>query len=176
MPHNREVKARIASSESARELAESLHAKYAGTLHQTDTYFDVSRGRLKLREIDGARAELISYEREESSTRRDSRFELFTVQNPAKLKSLLEASCGIRGIVEKTRVLYLMDGTTRIHLDEVKHLGSFLEFEVPVSSDAEAAEQIEFLIKHFRIGHGDFLKNSYIDLLLERIGSAPKTL
>lgn len=173
MPRNLEVKAKIASSESARELAESLHAKYAGTLHQTDTYFGVTHGRLKLREIDGAHAELISYDREESSTRRDSRFELFTVQNPSKLKSLLEASCGIRGIVEKTRILYLMDETTRIHLDEVKNLGSFVEFEVPVSNDAEAAEQLDSLIKQFGIGSGDFLRNSYIDLLLERIGSAP---
>ncbi|HUL44143.1 MAG TPA: class IV adenylate cyclase [Bacteroidota bacterium] len=168
MPRNLEVKAKITTIESARVLAESIHANYAGTLHQTDTYFRVSNGRLKLREINGTHAELIRYEREESSSRRESRFDVCPIKNLDGIKSLLRVACGVRGVVEKTRILYLLDGSTRIHLDEVKDLGVFLEFEVPVAKEEEASEQLEFLIKHFGIQQSDFVKNSYIDMLPQR--------
>lgn len=167
MPRNLEVKAKISSIQDSTALAKLLHAKYTGVLHQTDTYFNVSRGRLKLREIDGAHAELIYYEREETSHQRMSQFEQLLVTDPSKIKFLLTSACGIKGIVEKERILFLYNESTRIHLDSVRGLGAFLEFEIPVSDATEAKIQMEMLVHHFHILPDHFVVKSYIDLLSE---------
>ena len=167
MPRNLEVKAKIASIQDCITLAEVLHAKHAGILRQTDTYFTVSRGRLKLREIHGIHSELIFYEREETSAHRMSHFEQFPVSDPDRLKILLTSACGIKGIVEKERTLFLYNETIRIHLDNVRNLGPFLEFEIPVSDFTDAEEQMEMLVRHFHIRSDDYVVTSYIDLIEE---------
>ncbi len=167
MPRNLEVKAKIASIQNAIEFAEVLHARHAGILRQTDTYFKVPRGRLKLREIHGDHSELIFYEREETSGHRMSQFEQFPVSDPDRLKFLLTSACGVRGIVEKERILFLCNETIRIHLDDVKNLGAFLEFEIPVSDFPDAEEQMEMLVRHFHIRPSDYVMTSYIDLIDE---------
>ena len=167
MPRNLEVKAKIASIPDCIALAEALHAKHAGILLQTDTYFNVTCGRLKLREIHGIHSELIFYEREETSARRMSKFEQFPVSDPDRLKFLLTSACGVRGIVEKERILFLYDETIRIHLDNVRNLGAFLEFEIPVSDFTDAEEQMEMLVRHFHIRRDDYVIKSYIDLIDE---------
>ena len=49
--------------------------------------------------------------------------------DPESLKSTLSLALGVRGVVRKTRYLYLV-GQTRIHLDDVEGLGHFMELEV----------------------------------------------
>ncbi|RLI38442.1 adenylate cyclase, partial [Candidatus Bathyarchaeota archaeon] len=59
-----EVKARARDLEAIRAKLAALGARELGTVHQTDYYFEVPRGRLKLREVEGSEeAELIYYER-----------------------------------------------------------------------------------------------------------------
>jgi adenylate cyclase class IV len=57
----------------------------------------------------------------------------------------------------------------RIHLDEVEGLGEFLEFEAPVeaSGEAGARELVERLRAAFRIGAGDLVAGSYVDLVAD---------
>jgi len=167
MPRNLEVKARITSIQDSTTLANVLPAKYAGVLHQTDTYFNVSRGRLKLREIEGARSELIYYVREEISHQRMSQFEQLSLTDPVKLKFLLTSACGVKGIVQKERILFLYNESVRIHLDNVRDLGAFLEFEIPVSDSTKAKNQMELLVHHFQIRPADYVVKSYIDLISE---------
>ncbi len=61
---NIELKARCADLGAAREAALVAGARVVGVLNQIDTYFVVPHGRLKLREINGERAELIQYDRD----------------------------------------------------------------------------------------------------------------
>ena len=45
------------------------------------------------------------------------------------LQKLLGLSLGVRGVVKKTRHLYMV-GQTRVHIDQVNNLGDFMELEV----------------------------------------------
>lgn len=130
---NLEFKARIKEAESLESIFTQHGATFSDVLNQRDTYFNVLRGRLKLREIDGKRSELIFYERDESSSSgMESIYDIYPVVDP-KLKDFLAEALGVKVVVEKKRRLLKLRNA-RIHLDEVKGLGSFLEFEV-VSAD-----------------------------------------
>jgi predicted adenylyl cyclase CyaB len=124
---NIELKAR--DPDPARSLQASLQvgASDEGWLHQTDTYFRVPHGRLKLREEETT-SHLISYERSDETVARESRYRLVPVSDPAGLKEALSDALGVLVVVEKSRRLLLWQGV-RIHLDEVRGLGSFIEIE-----------------------------------------------
>jgi predicted adenylyl cyclase CyaB len=113
----------------------------AARMRQVDTYFHVHHGRLKLREIDDREAQLIQYERADRAAAHPSDYFVAPVEEPALLKQALTRALGVRAVVEKTRELYLW-GRTRVHLDEVAGLGSFLELETVVGDQTvEEAEQ-----------------------------------
>ena len=59
--------------------------------------------------------------------------------DPSTLKATLTAALGVRGVVRKTRRLYLV-GQTRVHLDEVEGLGQFMELEVVLRPEQSNAE------------------------------------
>src|SRR5262249_20128818 len=136
--HNLELKARYADLRSAAERLQTFGARVAGFEQQTDTYFRVPQGRLKLREINGQSAGLIWYERPDHTAVKSSRYYLVPIVEPALLKEALTAALCIRGVVEKRREIWLYENV-RIHLDEVSGLGSFIEFEAVLSDSAEAA-------------------------------------
>ncbi len=80
---------------------------------------------------------------------------------------MLELACGIRGVVRKTRYLYLV-GQTRVHLDDVEGLGQFMELEVVLregQSDAEGQAIAEELMTRLGVERGDLLEGAYMDLL-----------
>lgn len=174
MPKNLEIKARILSVTRAIEIANSLKARLVGELYQTDTYFRSRYGRLKLREIENQHSELIFYDRNESSFHRVSEFHIFPVQDPAALSDVLNRSLGLQALVEKKRHVFLYD-STRIHIDEVIGLGSFIEFEVPIVGSLASATQIMgVLIKKFEIKESDHFPHSYADMALESVPPASK--
>jgi len=45
------------------------------------------------------------------------------------MQAALGMALGIKGVVRKQRMLYMI-GQTRVHLDQVEGLGSFMELEV----------------------------------------------
>jgi adenylate cyclase class IV len=135
--------------------------------HQIDTYFPVPHGRLKLREIVGVRAELIWYNRSNEARSRKSDYRLTPISHPQDLKISLNAALGVRGEVEKHRHVLLWHNV-RIHLDEVKLLGSFIEFEAVITGDETEAtghERLGHLCKILNITSADYLEGSYADLL-----------
>jgi predicted adenylyl cyclase CyaB len=174
MAANLEIKASLPDKDAAAAQARRMGAEHVGTLRQVDVYFKTASGRLKLRTIDGMRSELIFYERGEDADQRLSRFERYTADNPDLLRRMLETACGIRGVVEKERSLW-MYGDTRIHIDEVRDLGQFLEIEVPVpGSSGDPAEIMRILIEGFQLAPGAYIRSSYIDLLTgEGVGTRP---
>ncbi|MCG8465564.1 MAG: class IV adenylate cyclase, partial [Xanthomonadales bacterium] len=88
----------------------------------------------------------------------------------AGLKSTLEHAYGIKGVVEKVRHVYSV-GQTRVHLDEVKNLGHFMELEV-VLEDDQSLEQGEAiaqdLMQKLGIEPKDLIQGAYMDLLLKQ--------
>lgn len=166
MPQNLELKARVVSVERVRIAARSLGARSMGTWHQRDTYYAVRRGRLKLRESGPSQAELITYERPNTPGSRYSRYDVFPIQHPLKLRRMLGAALGVRTVVRKRRTVYLFQNC-RIHADRVHGLGSFLEFEVIVSRGrAQAQKLMEAMKRHFEVDRNAIVGRSYCDLLI----------
>ena len=166
MKQNVELKARLADLDQTRRVAERLATERLPDQHQIDTYFVCRQGRLKLREINGQRAELIGYERADQAEPKPCRYHLIPVADPAALKQLLAATLGIRLVVEKHREIYLHHNV-RIHLDRVSGLGTFLEFEAVLGPETDAAQgqqQVHFLRAAFGIEASDLLTGSYADL------------
>ncbi len=165
---NIELKARVPSLVQARDIAEAVATEYLGELRQVDTYFQVSRGRLKLRVIDGSEGQLIAYDRADSQEPRSSTYRLVPVPDPPELRAALSTTCGILCEVDKRREVFLHHNV-RIHLDEVQRLGQFLEFEAVLCEgiDAQAGErQVAELCTRFQIEATDIEPRSYSDLLL----------
>ena len=164
---NIELKARCPDLPATRAAAIAAGAVPTAVLNQIDTYFQVPHGRLKLREINGTRAELIQYNREDATAFRHSDYRVVPVPDPALLKSALEAALGLRGVVTKRRELLLYQNV-RIHLDEVKDLGTFLEFEAVLGPDADeptSRRHLAFLEQALHIRPEHKLAHSYADLL-----------
>jgi adenylate cyclase class IV len=177
MPRNVELKARATHPRRQRELAASLAEGPPEVLRQEDFFFPSPAGRLKLRVFSPARGELIQYQRENHPGPKPSEYSVVPTDAPLPLRELLERALGLRGIVRKTRTLFL-PGRTRIHLDEVDGLGSFIELEVvlsPGESAAEGAEEARRIAGKLEVKPGDGIDSAYIDLL-EAGGGAPGLL
>ncbi len=169
---NLEVKTRYPDLDAARHYALKLGAREAGTSHDVDTYFRVPEGRLKLRRAEGAvHGTLIFYRRPDMASSRISEYDLSRVNDVPSLLSLLDAAFGVLVTVSKNRQLFLY-GATRIHLDQVAGLGSFVELETVLhGKDAAEAEAEHELVKRaLRLEEQLAVSASYSDLLLD--GSA----
>lgn len=163
---NFEFKARLVNASQVRQTLKRLHARYAGTDHQVDTYFRVPAGRLKVREgrIENA---LIFYRRSDAARARASRIEMMPLPPRNSLRPILASALGVLAVVDKRREIYFV-GNVKIHLDEVRGLGKFIEVEA-ISRDGnlkkirgQAGEFRELL----RIRASDIVPVSYSDLVL----------
>jgi adenylate cyclase class 2 len=166
------LKARNHDPARSVEVCEELEAEDKGTLLQRDTYFEVPRGRLKLREEPNGVAHLIAYERPDTADHKESRYRLIEVGDPVELKNALAGALGVTVVVSKVRRLFIFEGV-RIHIDQVDELGDFIEFE-GVATDGgnpgSFAELLDSLRGSFGIGDGDLVPASYSDLLLRSAG------
>jgi adenylate cyclase class 2 len=136
MLRNIELKARCADLASAREAVRALGAREQGVLVQTDTYFHVPNGRLKLREIRGAGAELIWYARPDSAGFRASDYVITPIADAQTALAVLSSALGVRARVHNRRELWLLENV-RIHLDDVEELGTFVEYEAVIDQAAD---------------------------------------
>jgi adenylate cyclase class IV len=172
--NNIEIKAPLISVSAMAEIAQGLGAARQGVLRQTDTFFNVPIGYLKLREIEGRDAELIAYSRENGSGPRASDYVVASIADAMRVSEALTRCLGVRGRVLKARTLYLWKHT-RIHLDEVTGLGEFLELETVMDGiDREEAEAEAWsIIRALDLDPGTFLDVPYLELL-ETGGSVPR--
>lgn len=167
---NLEVKARLAHLEEARGIVRDLCGQPPRIELQTDTYFNTTQGRLKLREIacgDEAESVLIAYDRADQAETRTCKYHLVPVADPALLKTALTSTLGVCAVVRKRREISIHHNV-RIHLDEVNGLGTFLELEAVLSSaDDENVSQarLDELLGQLKITRDDFLAISYAELL-----------
>jgi len=169
MPRNVEVKARVTDFMTLRRRVESMSDSPVEVLEQRDTFFVVPRGRLKLRVLAPDACELISYERPDRAQAKLSEYSIVRSSDPEALLKVLSAALTIRGVVVKRRFLYRI-GCTRVHLDEVDGLGTYIELEVVLDegqSSEEGAAMAERLMRELGIEHADQVAGAYIDLLEE---------
>lgn len=168
---NVEIKAHCSDPGFIRQYLIEHNAVFKGLDEQTDTYFKVSNGRLKLRE-GNIENNLIYYERTNQAGPKDSSFHLVKVEDAKGLKEVLEKSIGIKVVVIKRREIYYI-GNVKFHIDEVPGLGSFVEIEAGnIQADLSKEEllaQCEHYLGEFRIANNDLVEVSYSDMLLANI-------
>ena len=95
-------------------------------------------GTTTLRLVDGGQAELIWYDRADEKGIRGSAYSRTPITDPTGLRAVLATAVGMRGEVRKVRELWLWHNV-RIHLDEVAHLGTFVEFEAVIDEGNDEA-------------------------------------
>lgn len=167
---NIEIKARYPDLDAAEAHARRIAGEHPhARLRQLDTYFTVPSGRLKLREIEGAaqKAELIFYQRPDQKGPKRCDYQLAPVADPTPLKRLLATAFGVRVVVDKERTVYLYKNV-RIHLDRVRGLGTFVEFEAVMEDDvpdASGRALLDSLLLEFGVAPDQLLEASYCDLL-----------
>jgi|SRR5687768_7021523 len=167
MPSNIEIKARAGDFKKIRRRAESLSDTPVEVIPQEDIFFNTEKGRLKLRVLALNLGQLIHYTRLDQEGPKRSEYHIYETPDPENLRRVLELAYGIRGIVKKTRYLYLV-GQTRVHLDDVEGLGQFMELEVVMGegqSDSEGQAIAEDLMSRLGVERGDLLEGAYMDLL-----------
>jgi predicted adenylyl cyclase CyaB len=164
---NVEIKAKVDHLGDLRMRVEDLSGSQGQTLIQEDTFFVIPGGRLKLRVCKGEDGQLIYYERGDQAEPALSSYIVSETNDPSALKSILSRVLDVRGVVRKVRELYWI-GNTRVHLDEVDGLGSFLELEVVLNPDQgieEGKATAIALMDRLDIKESDLVKTAYIDLL-----------
>ncbi|HKW43526.1 MAG TPA: class IV adenylate cyclase [Thermoplasmata archaeon] len=161
-----ELKARYEDLGKARALLSG--AVHVGTFRQVDKYFSLGERRLKLRSIEGAKeGQLVYYERPDVDRVKESRVLLADIPDTAVVGEILRRVLPVKAEVRKTREVYSFQGV-QVHLDTVKGLGKFLEFEKVLSSESErddAVMRLDSLRLYFQIADEDLMASSYSDLL-----------
>ena len=167
MPANIEIKARVSDPAALLTRARKLTGAEPEIILQTDTFFHVETGRLKIREFADGTGELISYHRPDAEGPKTSSYAIVRTTDAGALRDVLAAVLPVRGVVRKKRLL-LRAGRTRIHLDDVEGLGSFMELEVVLAEgeDRDGGErEAADLMKKLGIMPDDLVRGAYIDLL-----------
>jgi predicted adenylyl cyclase CyaB len=166
MARNVEIKARVGDLASVEALARAIATAPPLDLAQDDTFFACSSGRLKLRRFADGHGELIHYLRADDAGPKVSEYLVSPVSDPDALRETLSRAMGVVGRVRKRRRLYLVD-RTRIHLDDVEGLGTFVELEV-VLREGESAESgravAAGIMQRLGIADAQLVREAYVDL------------
>ena len=142
---NIELKARNPALEASLEACRALGAEDHGEIVQRDTYFEVARGGLKLREEHPGHPHLIQFERASEPQQRESRYRIIEVDDAGAVLAALTAALGVRVMVAKRRRLFLWRNV-RIHLDRVEGLGAFIELEAVAPADSDLTHERELVV------------------------------
>jgi predicted adenylyl cyclase CyaB len=175
MNMNTEIKARVRDWQRQQERARELSGQPGQTLRQTDAYFTVANGRLKMRITkEDESAVLVYYQRDDLTYPKVSRYTLLPMTKPdaLKLKEIMVTACGEVAEVIKTRILYMV-GCSRIHFDDVERLGQFIEIEfVQADSDARDSgiDKVQEIMHKLDVRQEDLVHCSYADLILTKGG------
>ncbi len=166
-----ELKARCKDPDRIRRFLRKRDADRKGTDHQTDTYFNIQDGRLKLRE-GKIENNLIYYERPDQAEPKPADIVLHSTEPETDLKTLLEKALGVDVVVRKIREIYFIDHV-KFHIDRVDGLGSFVEVEA-IDRDGSIGqeklrEQCEAYLNELNLSNDQLVSRSYSDLLRDKL-------
>jgi predicted adenylyl cyclase CyaB len=167
MTRNVEIKARVSDLAALRKRVVEVSASGSELLVQRDTFYAVPQGRLKLREFGDGTAELIYYERPDKAGPKTSKYTRAQISDAASTREVLGQVLETKAVVVKHREVFLA-GMTRIHLDEVDGLGTFVEFEVVLTddeTDSDGERIVSVLMEQLGIRQEHLIERAYIDLL-----------
>jgi len=161
---NIEIKVTVSDRKAVVDRLLKLGATYQYTMKQSDYYFGVGDTKEKLRVIDDHEYQLITYHRVEKHGQKDSKYDI-KMLNAKETKDLLSHRKTLKKI-EKKRELWLFDNT-RIHIDQVEHLGDFLELETVINGISPKAGEREFwtVVEWLGIDVAHSIAGSYSDLV-----------
>lgn len=169
MPRNIEIKAHIESVQSLLPKVAAIASEGPIEIVQDDTFFPCQNGRLKLRAFSEEDGELIFYRRANQHGPKECFYLRSPTSTPDALRESLSQAYGQCGRIQKHRTLFLV-GRTRVHLDNVKGLGNFLELEV-VLEEGESAEvggrEAHNLMARLGIESSQLIEGAYVDLLVQ---------
>ena len=167
MPRNVEIKAKVDNLQAVLEKARLLSDSQPELIKQKDVFFHCTNGRLKLRFFSPERGELIFYNRSDTAGPKTSFYHITKTDQPSNLRKILAMAYGEKTIVKKTRTL-IIAGQTRIHLDDVNNLGTFVELEVVLGDEETSSsgekEASDLMIK-LGIPENTLIEGAYADLL-----------
>ena len=84
------------------------------------------------------------------------------------MRDLLGQILETKAVVSKRREVFLVD-STRIHLDEINNLGTFIELEVVLTksqTDSDGERIAYDLMDRLGIRREDLIEQAYVDLLV----------
>ena len=167
---NIEFKAKSTDIIAAENILLQHNPIFIGEDHQIDTYFNVSTGRMKLREGNIENA-LIHYERENTAGSKSSQVLLYQHLPDENLKATLTKGLGVKAVVNKKRKIYFIENV-KFHFDTVQNLGTFIEVEA-IDKDGSIGkeklqEQCDFYAAMFNIQKEDFMAVSYSDMIIQK--------
>jgi adenylate cyclase class 2 len=170
---NVEIKARSNNAEEIRQWLLANGADFKGTDNQTDTYFNVSNGRLKLRQ-GNIENSLIHYVRSNQAGPKDSHVTMSKLANGTDMKQVLLKVFDVLVEVVKQREIYFINNV-KFHVDEVVGLGHFVEIEA-IDFDGSIGKekllsQCQQYMASLKILDSDLIEVSYSDLLLAKAES-----
>ncbi|MHC4575695.1 MAG: class IV adenylate cyclase [Planctomycetota bacterium] len=166
---NVEIKARVANPHHTESIAAQIADSGPVNIEQEDIFFNCPRGRLKLRKFSHKEGELIYYNRDDAPEPAECNYSILKTSYPTLLGRILAKALGVRGIVRKSRTLYLF-GRTRIHFDDVSGLGKFVEIEVvlsPGQAVSEGRDIAESVMQRLGISEHELIDAAYIDMVLK---------
>jgi predicted adenylyl cyclase CyaB len=167
MTRNVEIKARVRDLAALRKRVVEVSASGPELLVQRDTFYTVLQGRLKLREFGDGTAEFIYYERPDKAGPKTSKYTRAQISDAASTHEALGQVLETKAVVAKQREVFLA-GTTRIHLDEVDGLGTFVELEVVLTedeTDSDGERMASVLMEQLGVRQEDLIEQAYVDLL-----------
>jgi adenylate cyclase, class 2 len=129
-----------------------------GLLHQKDTYFCTTNGRLKLREED-----------EHVLNEKFSNYTFYPIEDPKLFMKVFGNALKTEVVVEKERRLYVRNNA-RIHFDNVINLGYFVEIEVVIAGGVNETdfELMKEIIGKLGIVDEDKISVGYREMLIDK--------
>jgi Adenylate cyclase, class 2 (thermophilic) len=163
---NFEFKARTTQLDRLENRLLQHNPKFIGEDNQTDTYFNVTKGRLKLREGNIENA-LIYYERQNTADAKQSDVLLYQHAPDKTLKEILIKVHGIKVIVEKKRRIYFIDNV-KFHFDNRRIRNIYRSGSIDKDGSLgveKLKEQADKYAELFGIKKEDLIAVSYSDML-----------
>lgn len=167
---NLEIKLRKGNDEI---YIDKILDKYVKTLYQKDTYlksrYENKEKRIKIRQ-ENEHAYAINYCRENIDSEKISNYTFYKIESVDDFMNVFGECFEIEIVVEKKRELFLYENA-RIHLDDVKNLGKFIEIEIVINNEEEELKSHDLMDKILNMLN---LKNlekiavGYKDLLQEK--------
>ncbi|MBK8944974.1 MAG: class IV adenylate cyclase [Ignavibacteriae bacterium] len=167
MAVNLEIKVKLETFDEILKILSEKNVFQNQTILQKDIYYKIPAGLLKLRKHNDG-YELIKYQRNEKDGERWSNYFVLNISGET-VENYFDDIFETETVVEKIRELYIYK-STRIHLDEVKNLGKFIELETVVKniSQVEAKTEFDEIVKFLELDFENQIKKSYRDLILEK--------